>query len=195
MSDENGRTEHELAAIDAELKAAKAAEDAAAAGATEDDDEPDSTLTEREKREINKRKRANEQAEKLRLENQTLKAEKEERDREKLSEVELLKKDKAKAESEREALRQEAIQARLESRGLRMGLADPDYVKLVDPALLGDGSPEEIDLALKDLLARKPALKGAPVAGDTPRGGNPGGSAGDRNAKEKGESLKSRFGF
>ncbi len=195
MSDENGRTEHELAAIDAELKAAKAAEDAAAAGATDDEDDVESALSDREKREINKRKRANEQAEKLRLENAQLKAEKEERDREKLSEVELLKKDKAKAELEAQALRQEAIQARLESRGLRMGLADPDYVKLVDPALLGGGTPEEIDLALKDLIARKPGLKGAATAGDTPKAGNPSGSAVGRNAAEKGESLKSRFGF
>lgn len=200
MPEENGRTEAEIAAAEAVLLAEKEAEAKAAAGAVGSgaDDEPDdeeTTLTERERREIAKRKRANEQAEKLRLENLALKKEKEERDREKMTEDQRIKADLAKALKDAEDAKAEIVKARLETAAVRMGFIDPEDAQLVKAEILGDGTPEEINLALKELLARKPHLKGEAKTGDTPKGGNPAGSAVKRADENRAAELKQRFGY
>lgn len=196
MPEENGRTEAEIAAAEAVLLAEKEAEAKAATGVVNDETEnDDTTLTERERREIAKRKRANDQAEKLRLENLALRKEKEERDREKMSELELLKADKAKYEKEAADAKAEIVKARLETAAVRMGFIDPEDAQLVKAEILGDGTPEEINMALKELLTRKPHLKGEAKTGDTPKGGNPAGSAVKRADDNRAAELKQRFGF
>lgn len=150
-------------------------------------------LTERERKEIARRKKANQQAAALRLELEQLKAEKAERERQEMSELDRLRADLDTARAEAEAAKHAAMWARVESMAARMGFADPEDARLVDPALLGAGEPKDIEIALKDLLDRKPHLKGQHAPPDTPRGGNPPGSASGRAAEARESELRRRF--
>lgn len=164
------------------------------AGAPQDEEEDGDGLTDREKREIAKRKRANEQAAKLRVEVESLKREKQERERQELSELDRLRQDYDAAKVELARAQETALWARIESAAVRLGFADPEDSRLIDPSILGEGTAKDVDLALRDLLERKPHLKAQPQAAvDTPAGGNPPGSAAARLGKTRDDELRQRF--
>ena len=112
-----------------------------------------------------------------------------------MSEEQKLKADRAEAERVLAEAKETALNARLESAAIKLGFADPEDAALVNRELLGGGSHEEVVLALKELLQRKPHLKGQVALGDTPMGGRPAGSTAGKAAEDRAAELKKRFGF